>query len=113
MCIRDSLIPCSAKYRVISPKEVSGSAYISNISRTSVSYTHLDRRMTILLTPFMSCSAKLPIYTMMISAFFPRRYRALAMIGLYLFGILCGILYAVKMCIRDSGKRNERRRWRF
>ena len=54
-----------------------------------------DRRMTILLTPFMSCSAKLPIYTMMISAFFPRRYRALAMIGLYLFGILCGILYAV------------------
>lgn len=54
-----------------------------------------DRRMTILLTPFMSCSAKLPIYTMMISAFFPRQYRALAMIGLYLFGILCGILYAV------------------
>ena len=54
-----------------------------------------DRRMTILLTPFMSCSAKLPIYTMMISAFFHRRYRALAMIGLYLFGILCGILYAV------------------
>ena len=54
-----------------------------------------DRRMTILLTPSMSCSAKLPIYTMMISAFFPRRYRALAMIGLYLFGILCGILYAV------------------
>ena len=34
-----------------------------------------DRRMTILLTAFMSCSAKLPIYTMMISAFFPRRYR--------------------------------------
>ena len=54
-----------------------------------------DRKMTVLLTPFMSCSAKLPIYTMMISAFFPRRYRALAMIGLYLFGILCGILYAV------------------
>ena len=54
-----------------------------------------DRRMTILLTPFMSCSAKLPIYTMMISAFFTRRYRALVMIGLYLFGILCGILYAV------------------
>ena len=56
---------------------------------------YMARRMTILLTPFMSCSAKLPIYTMMISAFFPRRYRALVMIGLYLFGILCGILYAV------------------
>ena len=53
-----------------------------------------DRRMTILLTPFMSCSAKLPIYTMLVGAFFPRPYRALAMVGLYVFGILCGILYA-------------------
>ena len=54
-----------------------------------------DRKMTILLTPFMSCSAKLPIYTLMISAFFPRRYQALVMVGLYLFGIVCGILYAL------------------
>ncbi len=53
-----------------------------------------DRKMTILLTPFMSCSAKLPIYGMLTSAFFPPRYRGLVMIGLYLFGILCGILYA-------------------
>ena len=54
-----------------------------------------DRKMTILLTPFMSCSAKLPIYTMMVGAFFPAQYRALAMIGLYIFGILCGILYSL------------------
>ncbi len=53
-----------------------------------------DRKMTILLTPFMSCSAKLPIYGLLTSAFFPPRYRGLVMIGLYLFGILCGILYA-------------------
>ncbi len=54
-----------------------------------------DRRMTILLIPFMSCSAKLPIYTMMVSAFFPRKYQALVMIGLYLFGIICGMIYAL------------------
>lgn len=54
-----------------------------------------DRKMTILLTPFMSCSAKLPIYTCMISAFFPRPYRVFAMIGLYLFGIICAVVYAL------------------
>ena len=54
-----------------------------------------DRKMTILLTPFMSCSAKLPIYTMLVSAFFPRPYQPLAMIGLYVLGMLCGILYAL------------------
>ena len=54
-----------------------------------------DRKMTILLTPFMSCSAKLPIYTMLVSAFFPRHLQPLAMIGLYVLGILCGILYAL------------------
>ena len=54
-----------------------------------------DRKMTILLTPFMSCSAKLPIYTMLVSAFFPKNLQPLAMIGLYLLGILCGILYAL------------------
>ena len=54
-----------------------------------------DRKMTILLTPLMSCSAKLPIYTMLVSAFFPRSLQPVAMIGLYLLGILCGILYAL------------------
>ena len=54
-----------------------------------------DRKMTILLTPFMSCSAKLPIYALFTTAFFPRQWRAVVMIGLYITGILCGILYAV------------------
>ena len=52
-----------------------------------------DRRLTILLTPFMSCSAKLPIYAFFSAAFFPR-YAALVMVGLYLLGILIGILFA-------------------
>lgn len=50
-----------------------------------------DRKMTILLTPFMSCSAKLPIYAFFIAAFFPGK-GALVMILLYLFGIAVGIL---------------------
>ena len=52
-----------------------------------------DRRMTILLTPFMSCTAKLPIYAFFVDAFFPS-HKALIMIGLYLLGILIGILAA-------------------
>lgn len=54
-----------------------------------------DRKMTILLTPFMSCSAKLPIYSLIISVFFPRQYQALVMVGLYIFGIICAIIYAL------------------
>lgn len=53
-----------------------------------------DRKMTILLTPFMSCTAKLPIYAFFTAAFFPR-YKALIMIGLYVGGIVMGILTAV------------------
>lgn len=53
-----------------------------------------DRKMTILLTPFMSCTAKLPIYAFFVDAFFPE-YRALIMIGLYLLGIVIGILVAL------------------
>lgn len=49
--------------------------------------------MTILLTPFMSCTAKLPIYAFFTAVFFPR-HRALVMIGLYVFGIVMGILMA-------------------
>jgi ferrous iron transport protein B len=53
-----------------------------------------DRKMTVLLTPFMSCTAKLPIYAFFVNAFFPR-HKALIMIGLYLLGILTGILIAL------------------
>ncbi len=52
-----------------------------------------DRRMTILLTPFMSCTAKLPIYAFFVSTFFPGR-GGLIMVGLYILGILSGILTA-------------------
>ena len=55
-----------------------------------------DRKMTILLTPFMSCSAKLPIYAFFTAAFFPK-YGALVMIGLYFLGILMGIFMALIM----------------
>lgn len=53
-----------------------------------------DRKMTILLTPFMSCTAKLPIYAFFTAAFFPKK-GALVMIGLYVFGIVMGILMAL------------------
>ena len=53
-----------------------------------------DRRMTILLTPFMSCTAKLPIYSFFVSAFFPRN-SWLIITGLYLLGIVVGILVAL------------------
>lgn len=52
-----------------------------------------DRKMTILLTPFMSCTAKLPIYAFFVNAFFPKK-GALIMVGLYVFGIAAGILAA-------------------
>ena len=52
-----------------------------------------DRKMTILLTPFMSCSAKLPIYSLFAAAFFPK-HAALVMIGLYFGGIIMAILFA-------------------
>ena len=55
-----------------------------------------DRKMTILLTPFMSCSAKLPIYAFFTTAFFPK-HGAIFMIGLYFIGILVGILVALLM----------------
>ena len=53
-----------------------------------------DRKMTILLTPFMSCTAKLPIYAFFVDAFFIK-YKALIMISIYLLGILIGILMAL------------------
>lgn len=52
-----------------------------------------DRRMTVLLTPFMSCSAKVPIYAFFSAAFFPH-YAALVMIGMYFIGIIVGIIMA-------------------
>lgn len=53
-----------------------------------------DRKMTIVLTPFMSCTAKLPIYAFFVNAFFPGK-GGFIMTGLYLLGILTGILFAL------------------
>lgn len=63
-----------------------------------------DRKMTILLTPFMSCSAKLPIYAFFAEAFFPQQ-AALVMIGLYFAGIFVGILAA--LLLRGTAFRGE------
>lgn len=62
-----------------------------------------DRKMTILLTPFMSCSAKLPIYGLFAVTFFPK-YKALVMIGLYIIGILAGILFAFLLKAKYKGQ---------
>ena len=62
-----------------------------------------DRTMTILLTPFMSCSAKIPIYAFFSAAFFPQ-HAALVMIGLYLLGIVIGILAALVLKASFRGR---------
>ncbi|NBK97387.1 MAG: ferrous iron transport protein B [Erysipelotrichia bacterium] len=61
------------------------------IMATRTLSSNCDRKMTIILTPFMSCSAKLPIYGMICSAFFPR-HTALVMISIYILGIIVAIL---------------------
>ena len=66
---------------------------VSAVMATRTLTSERDRKMTILLTPFMSCTAKLPIYAFFVSVFFPGR-GGLIMTGLYLFGIVMGILVA-------------------
>jgi ferrous iron transport protein B len=55
-----------------------------------------DRKLTIVLIPFMSCSAKIPIYAVFCAAFFPK-YQALVMMGLYVSGMVLGVLFALLM----------------
>ncbi|MEG0592873.1 MAG: ferrous iron transport protein B, partial [Coprobacillus sp.] len=64
------------------------------IMATRTLSSHRDRKMTIVLTPFMSCSAKLPIYGMIIAAFFPTK-AAIVMITIYCIGILVAIISAL------------------
>ena len=56
-----------------------------------------DRKMTILLVPFMSCSAKLPIYGLLTSVFFPPEMRGVVVLALYLLGMAVGVLYALAL----------------
>ena len=80
--------------RSIVPMLIGFGCTVPAVMSTRTLPSERDRKMTILLTPFMSCSAKIPIYGFFVNAFFPQ-YGALIMIGLYLLGILLGILAAV------------------
>lgn len=80
--------------RSIVPMLVGFGCTVPGIMASRTLPSERDRKMTILLTPFMSCSAKLPIYAFFATAFFPK-YKALVMVGLYVMGILIGILVAL------------------
>ena len=67
---------------------------VPSIMATRTVSSDRDRKMTILLTPYMSCSAKIPIYAVFSAAFFPK-HAALVMIGLYVTGIILGIIVAL------------------
>lgn len=79
--------------RSIVPMLIGFGCTVPAVMSTRTLPSERDRRMTILLTPFMSCTAKLPIYGFFCSAFFPER-GWMIITGLYLFGILTGILMA-------------------
>ena len=80
--------------RSIVPMLVGFGCTVPGIMASRTLPSERDRKMTIPLTPFMSCSAKLPIYAFFATAFFPK-YKALVMVGLYVVGILTGILVAL------------------
>ena len=80
--------------RSIVPMLVGFGCTVPGIMASRTLPSERDRKMTILLTQFMSCSAKLPIYAFFAAAFFPK-YKALVMVGLYVVGILIGILVAL------------------
>ena len=80
--------------RSIVPMLIGFGCTVPAVMATRTLPSERDRRMTILLTPFMSCTAKLPIYAFFVSAFFPK-FGGLIMIGLYLLGIITGIIVAI------------------
>ena len=80
--------------RSIVPLLVGFGCSVPAVMATRTLPSERDRRMTIMLIPFMSCSAKVPIYAFFTAAFFPRN-GALVMIGLYLFGVCMAILTAL------------------
>ena len=82
--------------RSIVPMLIGFGCTVPSVMSTRTLPSERDRKMTILLTPFMSCSAKLPIYAFFASAFFPK-FSALVMVALYFLGICMGILSAIVM----------------
>ena len=80
--------------RSIVPMLIGFGCTVPAVMSTRTLPSERDRRMTILLTPFMSCTAKLPIYAFFVNAFFPQ-HGGLIMTGLYILGIVVGILVAL------------------
>ncbi|MBQ7069952.1 MAG: ferrous iron transport protein B [Ruminococcus sp.] len=80
--------------RSIVPMLIGFGCTVPAVMSTRTLPSERDRKMTILLTPFMSCTAKLPIYAFFINAFFPK-YKAVMTVAIYLLGILVGILAAI------------------
>jgi len=80
--------------RSIVPLLIGFGCTVPAVMSTRILPSERDRKMTILLTPFMSCTAKLPIYAFFTAAFFPKR-GGLIMTGLYVLGIIVGILIAL------------------
>ncbi|ETP71372.1 ferrous iron transporter FeoB [Lachnospiraceae bacterium JC7] len=80
--------------RSIVPMLIGFGCTVPAVMSTRTLPSERDRKMTILLTPFMSCTAKMPIYAFFVDAFFPR-YKALILIGLYLLGIVISIFVAL------------------
>ncbi|MBQ7507237.1 MAG: ferrous iron transport protein B [Lachnospiraceae bacterium] len=80
--------------RSIVPMLIGFGCTVPAVMSTRTLPSERDRKMTILLTPFMSCSAKLPIYAFFVDAFF-KEHKALIMIGLYVLGIVISVLIAL------------------
>lgn len=85
--------------RSIVPMLIGFGCTVPAVMATRTLPSERDRKMTILLTPFMSCTAKLPIYAFFVNAFF-REYSWLVMSGLYLLGIVVGVLMA--LCLKKT-----------
>lgn len=90
--------------RSIVPMLIGFGCTVPGVMATRTLPSERDRKMTILLTPFMSCSAKLPIYAFFSAAFFPK-YSALVMTALYFGGIFMGLLMALLLARHDVPRR--------
>ncbi|MEG2117898.1 MAG: ferrous iron transport protein B, partial [Clostridia bacterium] len=94
-CVMDKLLrKIGLSGRSFVPMIIGFGCSVPAIMATRTLASERDRKMTILLTPFMSCSAKIPIYAVFCAAFFPK-YSAFVMTGLYITGMLVGIIAAL------------------
>ena len=81
--------------RSIVPMLIGFGCTVPGVMATRTLPSKRDRKMTVLLTPFMSCTAKIPIYSFFCLAFFPAKYSWLIIIALYLIGIIVGVIVAL------------------